>query len=428
MGIIAELLQNIILPKMVRVSQHFPNNAIQDIAGTLRAELRKPAIAGRVKKDMRVAVAVGSRGVAEIPQIVKVVVEELKNLGAKPFIVPAMGSHGGANAEGQVEVLAGIGVTESSAGCPIVSCMDTVRLGVLKNGLPVLMDKNAMQADGIVVINRVKPHTSFSGANESGLVKMITIGLGKQKGADSCHALGFQYMANLIVEMARMKLQQAPFLFGVGTVENAYDKVAKIVAIPAEEIIETEKQLLVEAKANMPQILFNPLDVLIVDEMGKEFSGAGIDPHVTGRASVPYVTVKQQATRLVVLDITDKSHGNATGMGLADITTRRLFNKIDFDFTYANVLTATTVQAARIPLIAETDHLAIQAAIKTCNAPDMSRIRMVRIPNTLHIDHIYISECMLSEARQHADIVVPDEQVDFVFDAAGNLTDIGTWS
>lgn len=428
MGIVAELVQNIALPKMVRIRQNFATDAIQDIAGTLRNELRNPAIAGRVKKDMRVAVAVGSRGVAEIPQIVKIVVEELKKLGASPFIVPAMGSHGGATAEGQIEVLAGLGVTESSAGCPIVSCMDTVELGVLENGLPVLIDKIAMQADGIVVINRVKPHTAFSGANESGLAKMISIGLGKQKGADSCHVLGFQHMEKSVVEMARIKLQQAPFLFGIATVENALDKVAKIAAIPAEEIIEGEQQLLVEAKKNMPRILFNPLDILIVDAMGKEFSGAGIDPNVTGRASVPWVTVSQQVTRLVVLDITDKSHGNATGIGLADITTRRLFDKIDFDFTYANVLTATTVQAARIPLLAETDRLAIQAAIKTCNVADQSRIRLVRIPNTLHIDHIYISECMLDEARQQENLSVIGESGNFVFDAAGNFTDIGTWA
>ncbi|MHC1761238.1 MAG: lactate racemase domain-containing protein [Negativicutes bacterium] len=427
MGIVTELLQDIPLPKMVRISQNFSTFAIQDVAATLREELRKPTIAGRVKKDMRIAVAVGSRGVADIPLIVRIVVEELKKLGGKPFIVPAMGSHGGATAEGQAAVLAALGVTESSAGCPIISCMDTVELGVLENRLPVLMDKNAMQADGIVVINRVKPHTSFSGANESGLAKMITIGLGKQKGADSCHMLGFQHMEKLIVEMARIKFQQAPFLFGVGIVENSYDKVAKIAAIPAEEIIECEKQLLVEAKKNMPKILFNPLDILVVDSMGKEFSGAGCDPHVTGRASVPYITMRQQTTRLVVLDITDQSHGNATGMGLADITTRRLVDKIDFDFTYANVLTATTVQAARIPLTVETDRLAIQAAVKTCNVAEKSRIRMVRIPNTLHIGHIYISECMLEEARQQSNITVLDEPAEFVFDAAGNLADIGMW-
>lgn len=427
MGIITDLLQDVTLPKMVRVSQHFPANAVQDITKTLQDELRKPAIAGLVKKDMRIAVAVGSRGVAEIVQIVKGVVEELKALGAKPFIVPAMGSHGGATAEGQIEVLAALGVTEASAGCPIISSMKTVELGVLDNGLPVLMDKNAIQADGIVVINRIKPHTAFSGPIESGLVKMITIGLGKQKGADSCHIFGFGHMAKNIVDMARIKLEQAPFLFGIGTVENAYDKVAKIVAIPAAEIIETERQLLVEAKANMPQILFNPLDVLIVDQMGKEFSGAGMDPNITGRAATPFVSVSQKTTRMAVLDLTDQSHGNAVAMGLADITTRRLFNKIDFEFTYANCFTSTVLLGGMIPVVVESDRLAIQGAIKTCNAADMSRIRMVRIPNTLHIEEIYISECMLEEAQQHSQITVLGKPEKFVFDAEGNLTNIGSW-
>lgn len=204
MGAVADMLQNIALPRMVRVHQQFLNQTVTDIEGTLRSEMRKPVIARRVKKDMRIAVAVGSRGVTEIAKIVAVVIEELKELGANPFIVPSMGSHGGATAEGQIELLAGLGVTEASAGCPIFSSMETVELGVLENGLPVLMDKNAMQAEGIVVINRIKPHTAFSGPIESGLVKMITIGLGKQKGADSCHAFGFGHMAKNIVDMAEI--------------------------------------------------------------------------------------------------------------------------------------------------------------------------------------------------------------------------------
>lgn len=427
MGIVRELLQEITLPQMVRVRQKFHGNSVQDVASALRNELHKPTIAERVRKDMRIAVAVGSRGVADIVPIVRTVVEEMSAAGAKPFIVPAMGSHGGASAEGQIEVLASLGVTEASVGCPIVSSMDTIELGILANGLPILMDKNAMQADGIVVINRIKPHTGFSGLNESGLVKMITIGLGKQKGADSCHALGMGHFAELIVEMAKIKLERAPFLFGVATVENAYDKVSKIVAIPTAEIIGTERQLLVEAKENMPQILFNPLDVLIVDQMGKEFSGAGMDPHITGRTSGPYLTPRQKTSRLAVLDLTDKSHGNATSVGIADITTRRLFDKINLDVTYANVLTATTVQAVRIPMLMESDRLAIQAAVKTCNVIDIKQIRMVRIPNTLHIEEIYISESLLNEARQNPDIAILSEPTDFMFDAAGNLTDIERW-
>ncbi len=396
------------------------------MAGSLLAELRKPGIAARVKPAMRIAVAVGSRGVAELPLIVATVVGELKGLGAAPFIVPAMGSHGGATAAGQTAVLAGLGVTEASAGCPIVSSMEVVELGALANGLPVLIDRNAAQADGIVIINRVKPHTAFSGPIESGLVKMITIGLGKQKGADSCHTFGFGHMAANIVEMAAIKLRQAPFLFGVATVENAYDKVARIEAIPAEEIVEREKGLLLAAKANMPRILFSPLDVLVVDQMGKEFSGAGMDSNITGRASTPYVTLSQRTTRLAVLDLTERSHGNAVAMGLADIATRRLFNKVDFEYTYANALTSTVTLGGMVPVIMESDRLAIQAAVKTCNAAGGS-IRLARIPNTLDLGEIYISAGMLAEARGNPQVTVLGEQQDFAFDAAGNLTDMGAW-
>ncbi|MGL5514660.1 MAG: lactate racemase domain-containing protein [Sporomusa sp.] len=425
MDIISDLLQEIALPKMVLVRQRFSANEVADIAATLRQEIRKPAIAGRVKANMRIAVAVGSRGMAEIAQIVKIVVEELKALGASPFIVPAMGSHGGATAEGQVELLAGLGVTETSAGCPILSSMETVELGALDNGLPVLMDKNSMTADGIVAINRIKPHTSFSGPMESGLVKMIAVGLGKQKGADSCHAFGFGHMAKNIVDMARIKLQRAPILFGVGTVENAYENVAKIRVIPPEELIETEKQLLLEAKANMPKILFTPIDVLIVDQMGKEFAGTGIDANITGRASTPFVTTSQTVNRMAVLDLTDKSHGNAVSMGLADIITRRLFNKVDFTATYANALTARVPSSGGVPMVMESDRRAIQAAIKTCGTVGTNQLRLVRIPNTLHIEEIYIAECMLEEAQQHSDISVLGKPEEWKFDSSGNLVDVG---
>lgn len=427
MGIIAELLRNIALPKMVRVRQRFSANAVQDVGASLQNELRKPVIASRIKKHMRIAVAVGSRGVADLPLIVKVVVGEIKKLRAEPFIVPAMGSHGGATAEGQTKVLAGLGITQQSIGCPIVSSMDVVEVGRLANGLPVLIDKHAMQADGIVVINRIKPHTAFSGPIESGMAKMITIGLGKQLGADSCHAFGFGHMARHIVEMAEIKLREAPFLFGVGTVENAYDKIAKIVVVPAEAIIETEKELLAEARENMPRILFSPLDVLIVDQMGKEFSGAGMDSNITGRASTPYVQLSQRTSRMAVLDLTEKSHGNAVAMGLADIATRRLFNKIDFETTYANALTSTVTLGGMIPVVMDSDSLALKAAIKTCNAADIGHVRLVRIPNTLHLRDIYISEGMVEEARQNPQVSICSEPEDFAFDEAGNLTDIGAW-
>jgi uncharacterized protein (DUF362 family) len=425
MSIIESLLRDVALPRMVAVRQIFPEDELTDVATALRTELRAPRISARIRPGARIAIAVGSRGLADLPLLVSVVVDEFKERGAVPFIVPAMGSHGGATAEGQTAVLAALGVTESSAGCPIVSSMETVELGALDNGLPVLMDRHAMEADGIVVINRVKPHTSFSGPSESGLVKMITIGLGKQKGADSCHALGFGQMAKNIVDMARVKLRETPILFGVATVENAYEKIARVAAVPAEDIVEAEVELLREAKHKMPRILFNPLDVLVVDRMGKEYSGTGMDPNITGRAATPYVETTQRVSKMVVLDLTDKTKGNAAGMGFADICTRRLFDRIDFEATYANHITSTVLTHARIPVIMESDRLAVQAAVKTCNVADARQLRLVRIPNTLHLEHIRISEAMVEEALQSPGISVVGEPMPWSFDSHGNLSDIG---
>lgn len=424
MAIIEKLLRDVPLPRMVRIRQDFPADALPDVAAALRDELRAPAIAGRIRSGARIAVAVGSRGMADLPLVVRGVVEGLRARGAVPFIVPAMGSHGGATAEGQTAVLAALGVTEASAGCPILSSMETVELGALPNGLPVLMDRHAMEADGIVVINRVKPHTSFSGPSESGLVKMITIGLGKQGGADSCHALGFGQMAQNIVEMARIKLAHTPILFGVATVENAYEKIARVAAVPAEAIVERDAELLQDAKGRMPRIPFDPLDVLVIDRMGKEYSGTGMDPNITGRASTPYVETRQRVARMVVLDLTEKTHGNATGMGLAEFTTRRFFDKIDFEATYANHITSTAVAHAKVPMLMESDRLAVQVAVKTCNLPDRGAVRLVRIPNTLHLEHIRISESLLDEARAQPGITVLGDPQPWAFDARGDLTDL----
>ncbi len=428
MGIVESLLQDVALPRMVRVRQNFPVTQIADVAATVRAECRKPEIASRVHQGARIAVAVGSRGLAELPLLVSTVIAELKRLGAEPFIVPAMASHGGATAEGQKELLGRLGVTEESAGCPIRSSMATVQVGVMAgNNLPVLIDANAMAADGIVLINRVKPHTDFSGPYESGLVKMISIGLGKQRGAEACHALGFGAMAKNIVAMAEIKLAKAPFLFGLATVENAYEKVAKVVAVPAERILADEPALLLEAKAAMPSILFTPIDVLVVDRTGKEFSGSGADPNITGRAGTPHITMTQHSERMVFLDLSDTSHGNATGLGLADVITRRFRDKIDFEATYANHITATVIDVAAIPMTMPNDRMALQVAVKTCFCLDVSKLRMVRIRNSLHLDTVYISEGLLAEARANPRITIDGELQAWSFDAEGNLPDIGAW-
>jgi hypothetical protein len=423
-GIISELLDDVVLPKMVKVKQEFAASEIHDVTGILREEMNQAGIRERVTPGMRIAIAVGSRGMAEITLIVKFVVEELIRYGAIPFIVPAMGSHGGATAVGQVEMLASLGVTETSVGCPVISSMEVVKLGVLDNGLPVYIDKNAYEAAGIIIINRVKAHTAFSGTYESGLVKMMTIGLGKHKGAASCHALGFKHMAENIVNMAVVHLLSNKYLYGIGIVENAYDKIAQIAVIPAEKIFEAEPRLLADAKDNMPKILLQPFDVLIVDQLGKEFSGGGMDPHVTGNGPIPS---KFRPARLVALDLTHRSHGNAIGIGNAHFTTRRFFDKIDFNSTYANVITATIVESARIPLIMPSDSLAIKGAVKTCKAPNIENVRIVRIKNTLHISDVSISENMLGEAEQHSSISIVGKPTTWNFDVNGNLSDIGTW-
>ncbi len=429
MEIITDLLNDIAIPKMARVRQKFCMAEVENVAKELQMQLKRPDIACRIKPGARIAIGVGSRGMAEISLIVKVTVAEIKKLGAEPFIIPAMGSHGGATSQGQIDVLASLGVNEASAGCPILSSMEVVKIGILDNGLPVLVDKNAYEADGIIVINRIKAHNAFSGPNESGLVKMITIGLGKQKGADSCHTMGFKYMADFIVKMARIKLDRLPFLFGIGTVENAYDHIAEIAVIAAEDIIETERKLLQEAKANMPRLLLPTMDVLLVDQMGKEFSGGGMDPYTTGRAPTPYLEFEYgpTATKMVVLDISERSHGNASGMGLADITTRRLFNKINFDFTYANLLTSTVTASGRIPMFMDTDRLAIQAAIKTSNVLDLKKIQMVRIANTLNIGEIYVSEAMVRKVEKNPALDMIGSPTDLSFDSQGNLTDLAAW-
>jgi hypothetical protein len=357
----------------------------------------------------RVAIAVGSRGVADISILAREVVNAVKSVGGCPFIVPAMGSHGGATAEGQKEVLEQLGVTEQFIGAPILSSMDVMEVGRLPSGLPIYTDKHAYEADKIIVINRIKPHTSFRGPLESGLMKMITIGLGKQKGAEAAHAYSFKYMGEHVSEMAKVVLSKVPIIFGLGILENAYDRPAKIVAVPTEKLGEVEPQLLLEAKALMPKIGFDPIDVLVVDEIGKDISGDGMDPNITGRYATPYASGGPEVARIVVLGLTDKTHGNANGLGMADITTRKAFEAIEWEKGYANALTSTVVNVVKVPMFLETEELAIKAAIKTCNVFELDKVRLVRIHNTLHIKEIWISESLLPEAMGREDIEILSE-------------------
>ena len=421
MDILQELLQDVPLPKMVKISQTFNAPRVTNVEESLRFALTAQDITAKIVPGMKVAVAVGSRGLADLPTLVHTTVSFLKDCGAKPFIVPAMGSHGGATAAGQIEVLSNLGVTEHSAGCPIRSSMEVDEIGRLPNGLPVYIDRYAHDADGIVVINRVKPHTAFRGPSESGLVKMLTIGLGKQKGAASCHAYSFKYMAQNIVDMAKVILAKTPVLFGIGTVENAYDQIAKIVAVPAEQLIVVDQQLQQEAKANMPRIPFEQIDVLLIDQIGKDVSGDGMDPNITGRYPTPYATGGPSVNKMAVLDLTERTHGNANGMGTADFTTRRLVEKTDFAATYANGLTSTVVTPTHTPTVLENDRDVVRAAVKTSNALDLSHVRIVHIKDTLHLSEIYISEALLGEAQALPQVTILTQPAEMAFDNNGNF-------
>ena len=421
MDIVKELLKDIPLPQMVKIRQAFPAPEVKDVSATLRQILEQSGQLDRVRPGMRIAIAVGSRGVNQIPALVGTTVSELKKRGPVPFVGPAMGSHGGATASGQAEVLAHLGITQETVDCPIVSSMEVVEISRLANGLPVYVDKHAYEADGIVLINRIKPHTAFRGPNESGLAKMIAIGLGKQKGAETCHAYGFKHMAEHVPAMAREAIAKAPILFGIGTVENAYDRVAKIVVTGAADLIETDRQLLVEAKAAMPRICFSPIDVLVIDEIGKDISGDGMDPNITGRYPTPYPTGGPEVSKMVVLDLTEKANGNANGVGTADFTTRRLVEKADLQAMYANGLTSTVVGPTAIPTTLDCDRDAIRAAVKTSNALDLSQVRLVRIKNTLQLNEIMISTALLPEAQALPNVTILSEPFVMQFDEQGNL-------
>ncbi|MBS4223588.1 lactate racemase domain-containing protein [Lederbergia citrea] len=422
MNILQVLLKDIPLPKMVKVRQRFGDQKIDSLEEKLREKLNKENIVQQIKPGMEIALAVGSRGIDRLPELTAVTVKFLKEMGAKPFIVPSMGSHGGATAEGQTAVLKHLGVTEESAGCEIRSSMEVVKLGELPNGLPVYLDKHASNADGIVVINRVKPHTAFRGPVESGVMKMISIGLGKQKGAEACHQLGFKYMAENVPAMAKMIMEKKPVLFGVATVENAFDKVAEVEVLAAAEIEQKEIELQKLAKQLLPKLFFDELEVLVIDEIGKNISGDGMDPNITGRYPTPYAHGGPNVNKMVVLDLTHETEGNANGVGTADFTTQRVVDKMNLEVTYANGLTSTVVAPTKIPTTLGNDRMALQAAIKTSNILDFSKVKMVRIKNTLEISEIEVSEALLEHVKQHPEMELISELYDLEFDDEGNLS------
>ncbi len=405
MKAINSLLENIKIPPMYRIKQEFASNPLNNIEKTCLDQILSLDRLKEIKTGARIAVAVGSRGIADIGKVTAAVVGALKKMDFDPFIVSAMASHGRASSEGQEELLAELGVTEKSVGCQIHASVDVVEIGTLENGLTVYNDRIASESDGIVLINRVKPHTAFRGKYESGLIKMLTIGLGNHIGAKSCHQLGFGHMEENIVAIARMKLEKCPLLFGVAVIEDPCENVSIIEVVDADNIMDREPELLKIAKGNMPSIGIDNIDVLVVDRMGKEISGDGMDPNITGRYSTPYAQGGPTVGKLIVLSVTEKSHGNVIGIGPADFCTRRLYDSIDYETTYVNSLIATVTSVVRIPMTLPTDFDAIRAGILTSNISDFESVRIVRIRDTLHLRELIVSQALVDEISGKANII-----------------------
>lgn len=420
---VADLVKDVTVPRMFRVRQIFPRNKIEpeEIPGIIKKLLSEEKFSSQIKPGMKIAITAGSRGIANNALTTKCIADFIKSKGAQPFVVPAMGSHGGSTAAGQREILNGYGITEEYLQCPILSSMEVKKIGVNEEGKDVYIDKYAAESDGIVIGCRIKPHTAFRGPYESGIMKMMAIGLGKQYGAQVCHEAGFKHMAKNVPLFAKAIIRHAPVLFAVPTIENAYDETCKIVAVNADEIEEMEPVLLKEAASYMAKILVDSCDVLIVDEIGKNYSGDGMDPNITGTFCSPYATGGITAQRVAVLDLSKETHGNGIGLGFSSATTKRVFDKLDLASMYPNAITCTVLGGVRIPIIMESDKEAIQVCIKSCNEIDKTRPRVVRIPNSLHLEHIMLSEDYLEEIKGMETIEIESEPMDLPFDEDGML-------
>lgn len=392
---IEALLAEVPVPAGARVERTIPTPpAILDIRAAVTDALR-----GVTLPRGRVAIGVGSRGVAKIGEIVAALVAELKAAGAEPFIFPAMGSHGASTAAGQAKVLADLGVDERRCGAPVRATMETVELGNTPDGVPVHLDAYAAEADAIVVVNRVKPHTAFRGTIESGPTKMIAIGIGKQRGAHAVHARGWEHIHKTIPDVAAVALATGRIAFALAILENAEEAPTRFVAIPAGELLAREPALQSEAKRLLPRLPFDRLDVLVVDRIGKNISGDGADPNVTGRYPTPYATGGPQVKRMIFCDVTDESFGNANGLGMADVVTARLAQRFVPSATYLNALTSTTPEPTRLPMVMPDGDRALQAALMMCSGLDPREARICRILDTLHLHSLWISQALVGEVE-----------------------------
>ncbi len=418
---IERILAGVPLPEVVPVEQRFAASPIHDLAAAVEAALADGGLAGMVRPGRRVALAVGSRGLANLPELVRLLAAAVRRLGAQPFVVPAMGSHGGATADGQTQLLAKMGVTEAAVGAPIRASMEVVGLGEAAPGLPAFSDKLAAAADATLILGRVKPHSSFRGRYESGLIKMLAIGLGKQKGAETCHTRGFGQLADRIAAVGKAVLARGNVAGGLAVVENARHQTHHVELVPAATIPDREPALLKLAWDRYPRLPFDQLDVLVLGRVGKEISGTGLDCNVVGRYTTPYASGGPDITRIVALDTTPLTGGNVNGIGVVDVTTERLFAKFSFAETYPNALTSTATAAVKIPMVMPDDRLAIQAAIRTATIPDPAAVRLAWVRDTLSLDRLQVSANMAAEVAARAGAAVTGPARPLPFTPTGTL-------
>lgn len=419
-------MESISIPNMYTIKQYYDNQKIEHIKEHLYAQLQKLP-EKESWKGKRLAVTVGSRGIPDLDVMVRTICDVCKEWGAKPFIVPSMGSHGGATAQGQVEMIAGYHITEESMGVPICSSMEVVQYGELEDGTPLYCDKYAWESDGIIVFNKVKPHTDFRGKHESGIAKMIAIGLAKHKGASMFHMKGFERFAELIPEITGIFIKKAPVAFGIGVVQNAYDEICNIDVADKEHMVELDAKLLEIAKEKMPAFKFKDCDVLIVDQIGKNISGNGHDPNVVGRNNSGNFPGILNLQRLFIRGLTEETHHNGCGINLCDISTRRCLRGIDWRSTWINVITAAKLDGGRIPMYANTDREALLLSIRTCTNIDFNQAKVARIKNTLCMSEIQVSEALYETIKDREDIEVVSGPQKITFDEEGFMAD-DIWS
>jgi hypothetical protein len=416
----------VVYPRIVRIRQNFERPKVADIPAAVASALEKLDLGRRLKPGQTVALTAGSRGIANIPLVLRGTAAFLKKLGAKPFLIPTMGSHGGGTAEGQRHILESYGITEEFVGVPLRASMDTVQVGVTGEGFPVLLDRLASEADHIGVVARVKPHTGYHGPIESGLMKMMMIGLGKHAGALAYHRILLEYPYDQVVRsVGRTLMAAAPIAFGLGLVENAYDETALVEGVAPEAFETREEQLLVQARRLLARLPLKKADLLIVDEIGKNLSGSGMDTNIVGRKRAfrtqPSPEGMPSMRLIYVRGLSAKTHGNASGIGLADFTSTRLVEQMNYRATVINCLTAGYPEGAFVPVHFGSDREVLDAALAIIGTRTPEQARLLRIHNTMHLEELDVSEACLQEPERQTEFVPAGRPRPLEFDAAGNL-------